>query len=69
MATEFQKKEDRRSWLEWPTSRICDLLRGLPTGWAQLADRLDETVRQLRVELAARQEADADLEVLRTSGA
>jgi hypothetical protein len=32
-----------------------------------LAGRLDEATRELGAELAARQEADAELEVLRTS--
>jgi hypothetical protein len=34
-----------------------------------LADRLDEAARQLRVELATRWEANAELEALRTSAA
>jgi hypothetical protein len=50
--------EDQRSRLERPAARICDR--------AQLASRLDKAVGQLRVELAARREADAKLEALRT---
>jgi hypothetical protein len=53
LAAEFQKIEDQRSRLEWPAMRICDLLLGPPSGWAQLADCLDEATGQLRVELAA----------------
>jgi hypothetical protein len=59
--------EDRCSWLEQATTRICDLLLGPPTDRAQLADGLDEAARQLRVELVARREADVELEALRTS--
>jgi hypothetical protein len=59
--------EDRRSWLERPTMRIYDLLLGPPAGRARLADHLDEAVGQLRVELVARWEADAELEALWTS--
>jgi hypothetical protein len=46
---------------------ICDQLLGLPSGRASLTDRLDEAAGQLRVELAAQQEADAELEALRTA--
>jgi hypothetical protein len=67
LAAEFQKMEDRCSRLEWPVMRICDLLLGPPIGWARLVDRLDEATRQLRVELATRWEANAELEALRTS--
>jgi hypothetical protein len=63
----FQKMEDRCSRLERPTMRIYDLLLGPPAGRARLADHLDEVVRQLRVELVAWWEADAELEALRTS--
>jgi hypothetical protein len=62
-----KKMEERRSWLEWPTARIYDLLLGPPSGWARLVDHLDEAARQLRVELAARWEVDAELEALRAS--
>jgi hypothetical protein len=47
--------------------RIYDQLLGLPSGRASLTDRLDEAAGQLRVELAAQQEADAELEALRTA--
>jgi hypothetical protein len=69
LAAEFQKMEEWRSRLERPASRICDLLPGPPFGRPRLADCLDEAVRQLRVDLAARQEADAELEDLWTSAA
>jgi hypothetical protein len=61
--------EDQCSWLERHAVRICDLLLGPPSSRAQLADRLDEAVGQLRVELATQQEANAELEALRTSTA
>jgi hypothetical protein len=67
LATEFQKMEDRRSWLERPTERICVLLLGPRTGQARLADHLDEDAGELRVELALGREVDAELEALRTS--
>jgi hypothetical protein len=62
VAAEFQKMENRSSRLERPTARICDLLLGPPPDWAQLVDHLDEVMGQLRVELAAWWEADAELE-------
>jgi hypothetical protein len=40
-----------------------------PLGRVRLVDHLDEDIRQLRVELAARWEADAELEALRPSAA
>jgi hypothetical protein len=49
--------------------RICDLLLGPPLGWPRLVDRLDKAAEQLRAELAAQREADAELEALRTSAA
>jgi hypothetical protein len=61
--------EGHRSWLERPVARICDLLLVPSPGQAWLADRLDEATRQLKVELAARREAEAELEVLRSSAA
>jgi hypothetical protein len=67
LAAKFQKMEDRRSWLQWPITRVCDLLLGPPPDRARLVDHLDEAVKQLRVELAAWREADAELEALRTS--
>jgi hypothetical protein len=34
LAIEFQKMEERRSWLERPATRICDLLHGTPSSRA-----------------------------------
>jgi hypothetical protein len=45
------------------------MLLGLPTGQARLANHLDEAARQFMAELAARQEADAEMEALQTSAA
>jgi hypothetical protein len=67
LTAEFQKMEDPCSWLERPITRIYNLLLGTPLGQARLADRLDEAIGQLRVELAPWWEADAELEALRTS--
>jgi hypothetical protein len=64
LIAEFQRLEEQHSWLQWPTTRICDLLLGLLASWAQLADCLDKAVRQLGVELATRWEADAELEAM-----
>jgi hypothetical protein len=47
-----------------PTMRICNLLIGPSLGRARLADHLDEATGQLRVELAAWREADAELEAI-----
>jgi hypothetical protein len=69
MVVEFKRLEEWCSRLERPAVRICDLLLGPPPGWAQLADCQNEVTRKLRVVLAARQEADAELEVLRTLAA
>jgi hypothetical protein len=69
MVVEFKRLEEWCSRLERPAVRICDLLLGPPPGWAQLADRQNEVTRKLRVVLAARQEADAELEVLQTLAA
>jgi hypothetical protein len=44
LTTEFQKMEDRCSWVERPAVRICDLLPAPPPGRAQLADGLDEAI-------------------------
>jgi hypothetical protein len=46
--------------------RICNLLLGPPTSQARLADHLDEATGQLRVEMAARREADVELEAMWT---
>jgi hypothetical protein len=69
LATEFWKMEDWRSWLEQPAARISNLLLEPPSDRARLADRLDEAAEQLRMELAARREVDAELESLWTSAA
>jgi hypothetical protein len=53
LATEFEKVEDWRSWLEWPAARIYDLLLRPPLGRDRLVDRLDEATGQLRVKLVA----------------
>jgi hypothetical protein len=47
--------------------RIYDLLLGLPLGRDRLVNHLDEAARQLRAQLATREEVDAELEVMRTS--
>jgi hypothetical protein len=64
LVIEFQKVEELRSKLQWPTARMCNLLLRPPPGRAWLADRLDEAEWQLRVELVARWEAKAELEAL-----
>jgi hypothetical protein len=69
LLVEFWRLEERRSRLERPAARICDLVLGPPLGQAQLADYLDEAARQLGVELAARWVADAELEALQTLAA
>jgi hypothetical protein len=69
LAVEFQKVEGCRSKLKRPTTRICDLLLGPPPGQAWLADRLDEATGQLREELAAQREVEAELEALQSSAA
>jgi hypothetical protein len=42
LAAEFQKMEERWSWLERPVVRICDLLLGPPSSRARSDDHLDE---------------------------
>jgi hypothetical protein len=69
LVTKFCKLEERRSRLEQPSARIYHLLLGSPSGRARLADRLEESVGWLRMELATRWEADAELEALWTSAA
>jgi hypothetical protein len=64
LVAEFQKVEYRCSWLERPITRICNLLLGLLSGRAWLADHLNEVAGQLKVELAARWEAEAELEAI-----
>jgi hypothetical protein len=63
--TEFRKQEERRSRLEKPGVRLCDLILGSPFSQA----RLEEAAGQLEVEHAARWEADAELEALQSSTA
>jgi hypothetical protein len=69
LVTKFWKQEEWRSCLERPSTRVCDLLIGLPSGRARLADRLEEAAGWLGVEQAARWEMDAELEALSTSAA
>jgi hypothetical protein len=69
LAIEFHNMEERWSRLEWPAAKIYDLLLGPPPSRAWLADRLDEATRQLKVELSARREVDAELEALWASAA
>jgi hypothetical protein len=69
LVAEFQRPEEWRSRLEWPTVRICDLLLGQPHSRVRLADRLDEAAGQLRAELSAHREVDAEQEALWTSAA
>jgi hypothetical protein len=65
LVAEFQYLEER--WLEQPGMRICNLLLGPPPSRARLADRLDNAIGQRGVELAARREADVELEAQLTS--
>jgi hypothetical protein len=53
VVAEFRKHEEQCSRLEWPGVRIFDLLLGLPSGPARLADLLDKAARQLGAELTA----------------
>jgi hypothetical protein len=69
LVAEFHKLEEWHSDLKWPSVRICHLLLGSPSGRARLADQLEESARWLRTELAARREADAELEALWTTAA
>jgi hypothetical protein len=48
LAAKFLKVEDQRSWLGWPTARICNLLLGSPPGqpnwlivWTRPLDSLE----------------------------
>jgi hypothetical protein len=52
LVVEFWKLEERCSQLKYPTMSICDLLLGLPTDQARLADHLHGAAGQLGVELA-----------------
>jgi hypothetical protein len=67
LVTEFRELEEQRSRLERPGVWIYDLLLGPPSGRARLIDHLDEDAGQLGAELAARREADFELEALWTS--
>jgi hypothetical protein len=67
LVAKFLKPEEQHSQVEWPSMRICDLLLGLPSGLARLADCLDKVVGQLGAVLAAWWEVDAELEALWTS--
>jgi hypothetical protein len=69
LVSQFWKLEELCSWLEWTSTRICDLLLGPPPHQAQWADRLDEAVGWLDVELTTWQPVDAELEALRISNA
>jgi hypothetical protein len=69
LVAEFQKKERHLVKLEWPTAWICDLLLGPLLSWVCLANHLDKAARQLREELAWRQEVEVELEALWSSAA
>jgi hypothetical protein len=69
LVTEFLKVEGHRSKLKRPTTRICDMLLGPPTSRAGLANCLDEAARKIWVELATRQEGEAELEDLQSLAA
>jgi hypothetical protein len=55
--------------LQRPATMIYDPLLGPPPSQARLASSLDKAAEQLRVQLAARQEENVELEALRTSTA
>jgi hypothetical protein len=42
LLAEFWRQEERRSCLERPSMRVCDMLLGPPSDQARLADRLEE---------------------------
>jgi hypothetical protein len=42
LLAEFWRQEERRSCLERPSTRVCDMLLGPPSDQARLADRLEE---------------------------
>jgi hypothetical protein len=69
LVAEFQMLVERRSRLERPSARICDLLLGLPPDRARLVDHLDKSTEQLGAELAARRELNAEPVALWTSAA
>jgi hypothetical protein len=44
LVAQFQKLEERCSWLEQPDAKICNLLLQLPPNQARWADHMDEVV-------------------------
>jgi hypothetical protein len=50
LIAEFWRQEERRSRLERPGMRVCNLILGPPSGRAQLADWLEEAVERLGAE-------------------
>jgi hypothetical protein len=54
LAAKIWKQEEWCSRLEWPGTRVCDLILGLPSDRARLVGQLEELNRWLRVEQAAR---------------
>jgi hypothetical protein len=69
LVVKFQKVEMHHSKLEWPTTRICDLMLGPLPSWAWLTDHLDEVATWLKVEQVTRWEVEAELEDMRSSAA
>jgi hypothetical protein len=67
LVAKFRWLEELCLQLKGPGTRICDLLLRLPPSQVQWADRLDEAVRRLEVELAEWRQVDAELEALWTS--
>jgi hypothetical protein len=53
LIAEFQRQEKRCSCLERPSMRVCDLILGMPSSQARLADRLEEAAGRLQTEQAA----------------
>jgi hypothetical protein len=64
LIAKFQWQEERCSCLERPGAWACDMILGMPSGQAWLADWLEEAIGRLGVEQAARREADVELEAL-----
>jgi hypothetical protein len=64
LVAKLHRVEGHHWKLEWPTTKICDLLLGPPPSRAWLADHLEEVPGRLRVELDARQEVEAKSEAL-----
>jgi hypothetical protein len=63
---EFQMVEGRHLNLKRLATRICDLLLRSPPGRFWLADHLDGTTKQFRVELVTQWKAEVELEALRS---